>query len=94
MHPVKIKLQIWDTAGEEKFRSVAPIYYKNAAAVAMIYDVTDLTSFQSLQKWYEEVEANYTNERGEPILYGVAGNKSDMYSQQKVSLQEGEEFVS
>lgn len=44
----KIKLQIWDTAGEEKFRSVAPIYYKNASAVAMIYDITDLTSFQSL----------------------------------------------
>ena len=84
--PVKVKLQIWDTAGEEKFRSVAPIYYKNTSAVAMIYDVTDIDSFRSLQKWYEEVEASYSNEGSEPILYAVVGNKSDMHSQQKVSI--------
>lgn len=38
---VEIKLQIWDTAGEEKFRSVTPLYYKNSAAVLIVYDVTD-----------------------------------------------------
>lgn len=37
---VKVKLQIWDTAGEEKFRSITPMYYKNAAAVILIYDIT------------------------------------------------------
>ena len=39
--PNEVKLQIWDTAGEEKFRSVTPIYYKSTSAVAIVYDITD-----------------------------------------------------
>lgn len=60
--PVKVKLQIWDTAGEEKFKSVAPIYYKNTSAVALIYDITDPQSFSSLSQWHNEVESKYTND--------------------------------
>ena len=43
--PTDVRLQIWDTAGEEKFRSVTPMYYKNASAVMIVYDITDEESF-------------------------------------------------
>ena len=58
---VPIKLQIWDTAGEEKFRSLTPMYYKNAAAVALVYDSTNEESFDSVSKWVKEIDDNRTN---------------------------------
>ena len=48
IQPAKVKLQIWDTAGGEQFRSIASIYYKGAAAVCLCYDVTDEATFDSL----------------------------------------------
>jgi GTPase SAR1 family protein len=53
-----VKLQIWDTAGEEKFRSITPMYYKNAGAVALIYDSTSEESFISIGRWVSEIENN------------------------------------
>ena len=52
---VKAKLQIWDTAGGEQFRSLAPIYYKGADAVCLVYDSTNQDSFESLNYWIEEL---------------------------------------
>ena len=54
--PIKVKLQIWDTAGSEAFRSLTPIYYKNAAAVCLVYDSTSSDSFEKLTYWYEELK--------------------------------------
>ena len=48
LNPVKVKLQIWDTAGGEQFRSLTPIYYKGANAVCLVYDSTNSESFESL----------------------------------------------
>ena len=53
---VRIKLQIWDTAGEEKFRSVTPMYYKNASAVILMYDSTKHATFKSLERWLDDIE--------------------------------------
>ncbi len=54
--PVKVKLQIWDTAGSEQFRSLTPIYYKNAAAVVIVYDSTSAESFDGMQFWVDELK--------------------------------------
>lgn len=54
--PVKVKLQIWDTAGSEQFRSLTPIYYKGAAAVCLVYDSTSAESFDGLQYWVDELQ--------------------------------------
>lgn len=48
---MRIKLQIWDTAGEERFRSVTPMYYKNAHAIVLVYDQTNEKSFNNLESW-------------------------------------------
>ncbi len=57
---VRVKLQIWDTAGEEKFRCVAPMYYKNAAAVLLVYDSTNRESFKALDTWVDAINEHTT----------------------------------
>ena len=54
-----IKFEIWDTAGQEKFRSLAKVFYKNAAICVLVYEITIRASFEELQKfWIEEIKAN------------------------------------
>ena len=53
-----IKLQIWDTAGEEKFRTVTASYYRGAHGIIVVYDVTDQTSFTNVKQWMKEIDRN------------------------------------
>ena len=54
-----IKFEIWDTAGQEKFRSLAKVFYKNAAICVLVYEITRRASFEELQRfWIEEIKAN------------------------------------
>ena len=65
------KCQIWDTAGQEKYHSLAPMYYRGAAAAILVYDMTKKSSFEKLQKWVDELK-----ERGpDGIVLCVAANK-------------------
>ena len=69
----KVKLQIWDTAGAEEYRSINSLYYKKAAVVLLVYSVTDYESFDALRYWVEEIETN-----GEPnCIKFVVGTKID-----------------
>ena len=85
-----ITFDIWDTAGQEKYRSLAKIFYKDAKAVILVYDITNKKSFEEMMcYWYKEVlDTNKNN-----MVYAVAANKSDLYEQQKVSDEEGEQFA-
>ena len=54
-----IKFEIWDTAGQEKYRALAKVFYKNAAVCILVYDITRKTSFEELKKyWINEIKAN------------------------------------
>ena len=53
-----IKLQIWDTAGQEQFRSITKLFYKNSQAAIVVYDVTKRESFDDVASWLEEIEEN------------------------------------
>ena len=55
---VKVKLQIWDTAGAEEYKSINQLYYKKSAVVCLVYSVTDYESFESLQYWVNEIDEN------------------------------------
>lgn len=70
---IQYSMQIWDTAGQEKYRSLGPIYYRNASAGILVYDRTNLESFQGLSKWIEEFKRHTHN----PIMY-LVGNKKDL----------------
>ena len=86
----RITFDIWDTAGQEKYRAMAKVFYKDATAVILVYDITNKTSFEEMKNyWYPQVKENGQKD----VIYAVAANKSDLYEQQKVSDEEGEEFA-
>ena len=68
-----IMLNIWDTAGQEKYHALAKNYYQGASGAILVYDVTDLDSFEKAKTWYLELSKYIGKEA--PII--VAGNKSD-----------------
>ena len=86
----EIKFDIWDTVGQEKYRSLAKIFYKDSKVIVFVYDITTEYSFNELKNyWYEETRSNTD---GSPIL-AVVGNKIDLYKDQKVSNNDGKEFA-
>ena len=85
-----IKFDIWDTPGQEKFRSIPQIFYMDAKAIILVYDITSRNSFESIKNtWYEEVKKNC---KQNPIL-AVVANKAELYESQMVSHDEGAEFA-
>ena len=85
-----LKFDIWDTAGQEKYRALAKIFYKDAKVICLVYDITDKKSFEQLKTyWYEMVKTN-----GEPdVIFAVVANKIDLYDDSAVKEEEGREFA-
>ncbi|CAF0821095.1 unnamed protein product [Brachionus calyciflorus] len=86
---VRVKLQVWDTAGQEKFRVITKTYYRNAAGIIVAYDVTNGESFANTKRWIEEVKNNCGDD-GVPMV--LVGNKCDC-TDKVVSLQDQEEYA-
>lgn len=86
MNNTFITLQIWDTAGQERFRAIATTYYRGAKGFVIVYDVTNLESFLSVDKWVQTIEqqSHYTD-----AFKILVGNKCDLASQRQVSYEEG-----
>ncbi|MFX1601183.1 MAG: GTP-binding protein [Promethearchaeota archaeon] len=87
--PLRAKLQIWDTGGQERFSSIRPMYYRGSLGALLIFDLTNSASFEHLPQWIEEVRANVKTEI--PLL--LVGNKSDLVDQRMVSLEEINNFT-
>lgn len=84
-----IKLQIWDTAGQEQFRSITKLFYKNSQAAIVVYDVTKRESFDDVNSWLEEIEDN--RDQDDMLVY-LAGNRVDLAEisdLRQVSYEEG-----
>jgi small GTP-binding protein len=85
-----ITFDIWDTAGQEKYRALAKIFYKDAKAIILVYDVTSKKSFDEIKNyWYEQIKQLGS----ENIVIAIAANKYDLYEEKQVSNEEGEEFA-
>mmetsp|Transcript_215 Transcript_215/g.505 ORF Transcript_215/g.505 Transcript_215/m.505 type:complete len:388 (+) Transcript_215:285-1448(+) len=76
---IPTKIQIWDTAGAESFRAMAPMFYKNAAAVVVCYDVTRRDSFEGMREWLAEVRRKV--KVGEEVVVAIAALKTDLLQQ-------------
>ena len=87
--PIKAKLQLWDTGGQERFSSIRPMYYRGSLGAVLVFDLTNSSSFDHLPQWIEEVRANIQAEI--PLL--LVGNKSDLLDQRAVSLEEINHFT-
>ena len=79
----KIKFQIWDTAGQEKYHSLAPMYYRGAAVAIVVYDITRKSSFTTLQNWIKELRQLGP----EDIVIVIAANKCDLDDQREVETE-------
>lgn len=85
----KIKLQIWDTAGQESFRSITRSYYRGAAGALLVYDITRRDTFNHLTTWLDDARQHSSSN----MVIMLIGNKSDLESRREVKREEGEAFA-
>jgi small GTP-binding protein len=84
-----LEVQIWDTAGQEQYRSLSPVYFRSAAAALLVFDITNRTSFENLDDWL----SSFRNASNDQAALFLLGNKSDLHEQRKVESQEGEDWA-
>ncbi|KAJ3452716.1 ras-related protein rab-5c [Anaeramoeba flamelloides] len=87
-----IPIRLWDTSGQERFKSLAPLYYREAAGVILVLDTQDLLSLERLQYWMEEIKKNCNTL---PVIC-LALNKHDLFSnqqQQEIIYEKAEKFA-
>ena len=68
-------IYLWDTMGQERLRSLTKIFFKNSKIVILVFDITNRNSFNKLSEWEKLVKDNL----GEDIIFGICGNKSDLF---------------
>ena len=84
-----VKIQIWDTAGQDRFRSITKNYYKGAHGIILLYDITDRRSFDNVKTWIEQIR----EEVGDKVSIILVGNKIDEVDGRKVKTEEGEKVA-
>ena len=83
-----IRLQIWDTCGQEEYRSLIQNFYRNASLAILVYSIDKRTSFENLEVWLNEIKG-----RGSPdVKIFLVGNKNDLSENREVSIEEGQKF--
>ena len=80
-----VKVQIWDTAGEERFRCISKSYYKGAHGIILIYDVTNKKTFDNIKKWLLQIK----EESSSKVSVVLIANKIDLEDRRKVSKEDG-----
>ena len=85
----KINFQIWDTVGQEQYRSLNSLFFKDAQICLMVFDITRDETFDSIKNyWYDAIQQNGL----EGTIIGIAGNKNDLYAYEKVDRKEVRSF--
>uniref|UniRef100_A0A673IVI8 Ras-related protein Rab-6B-like n=1 Tax=Sinocyclocheilus rhinocerous TaxID=307959 RepID=A0A673IVI8_9TELE len=82
-----VRLQLWDTAGQERFRSLIPSYIRDSTVAVVVYDITNVNSFQQTSKWIDDVRT----ERGSDVIIMLVGNKTDLADKRQITIEEGEQ---
>ena len=85
-----LNLEIWDTAGQERYRAIASMFYKEANGVILVYDITNIHSFEQLKEyWYQQIKNYCSND----IVLAICANKSDLNNEEKVDEEEARNFA-
>ena len=77
-----IRFKIWDTAGQERYHSMASIYYQDAAAAVIVYDTTNIKSFDGIKTWVDELKMKGPKN----IFLMIVGNKSDLINPESINI--------
>jgi len=83
------RIQIWDTAGQENFRSITRAYFKNCVCAMIVYDITCRKSFEHIQNWLQDVH----DQSPKTVLTILIGNKIDLEDKRAISTDEGQEYA-
>ena len=83
------RIQIWDTAGQEKFLPITRGYYKNSACALVVYDISNRDSFDHISTWIEDCK----NQSPKTIFMVLVGNKCDLNDKRQVTIEEGRELA-
>ena len=84
-----IKVQIWDTAGHERFRTITYSYYRGANAIIIVFDLSDKKSFISITEWLKQIE-KHANEN---VFKFLVGNKSDLVDKRQITYEEAKQYA-
>ena len=84
-----IHLLLYDTAGQEKFRSLIPMYTRDANIILLVYDITSKDSFTHIPEWIKDL----TNIKMEEVIFALVGNKNDLDENRAVTIEEGQKFA-
>ena len=85
-----LKLEIWDTAGQEKYRSIASMFYKEADVAILVYDITRKESFEQIKQYWLNQIKEYSPEN---IILALCGNKSDLINEEQVDEEEARNYA-
>ncbi len=87
---IKIRYDIWDTAGQEKYRSINKIFYQDAQVTLLVYDITQKETYDAIKNyWFQEVKDNAP----EDVIVFIVGNKSDIYEKEAVNEEEARQYA-
>ena len=85
-----LRLNIWDTCGQEQYRTINKMFVKNSKMAILVYDITDRETFEEIKKyWYQYIVSSLEEE----VIIGIAGNKCDLYEEEQVKVEEGKEYA-
>lgn len=84
-----IKVQLWDTAGQDRYRTIAKNYYKGSHGILLLYDITKVNSFENIRDWIKDIR----EEVYEKAIIFLIGNKNDKVDERKVSTEEGSKLA-
>ena len=85
----KYILNLWDTAGQEKYLKVTKLFFKGSGIIILVYDITNPQSFENLKKWYQICEDIIETEH----IYGLVGNKNDLFLDSKVLEEDAKKYA-
>ena len=86
---IKYIINLWDTMGEEAYKGISKLFFRDAQIVIFVYDITSEQSFQSLEEWIQMAKDTI----GDTYLGGIVGNKNDLYLQSKITEEEAKKFA-
>ena len=84
-----VRLQIWDSAGQENYRSITRAYYRSSVCAILVFDVSNRKSFEDIKSWLEEA----TNFGSDSMYLVLLGNKCELGEGRSVSFEEGSKFA-
>ena len=84
-----IKLQIWDTAGQDRFRAITKNYYKGANGILLIYDITSTPTYENVRNWISQIK----EEASPHVVIYIVGNKIDLVNSRKVKTEDGQKLA-